>query len=150
MLLLSSLSLVIWLPKLVQDNGKSQKATGGNQWNGIRNVSTVHLPHIFHCTNQHYYGIFNLSWSQLSKNRWVAVWEINRKSCCPLKGSQNATNGREEDYFGVENAPEWKEEHFITTSGLEGEGLHLRMCEGAKFWSVAEIQKHLMATTFFF
>lgn len=50
MLLLTSLSLVIQLPKLVEDNGKSQKATEGGQSNGIENLCAVHLFYIF------YYG----------------------------------------------------------------------------------------------
>lgn len=32
----------------------------------------------------------------------MAVKEINRKSCCPFKGPQNATHSREEDYIRVE------------------------------------------------
>lgn len=139
MLLLTSLSLVIQIPKLAQDNGKSQEVIRGNQWNGIRNLSNVHVFHIFHCSHDHY-SIFNLSCSQFSKNRWVAVKEISRKSHFPLEGSQNSTHIRVEDYIKVESALEWREEHFISTSQLEGEGLCLRMCGGAEFWSMAEIE----------
>jgi len=63
----------------------------------------------------------------------------NKKSCCPLRGPQNATHSREEDYIRVDSALVWREEHFITTSGLEGEEIHPRTCGDAKFWSVAKI-----------
>lgn len=38
----------------------------------------------------------------------------------------------------------------ISTSCLEGEGLHLRTCEVAKFWAVAEIQNLMANRVFFF
>lgn len=149
MLLLTSLSLVIWLSKLAQDNGKSQKATGGNQQNGIRNLSTGHLFHIFHYSHQHYYGIFNPSWGQFSKNRWVAVKGINRKNCCPLKGPPNATHRREEDYIRVESALEWREEHYYHFSFGRG-GITFKDLWGCQVLVCGWNTKHLMAITFFF